>query len=101
LTVKLGEQALSRKPKMNQTCSFFYSNSPKRVHTQLSHNYQELENEENNLTHTHQTFKIKRPTEEDIITVTKSKNSLKFRRHSLKTSMVVMDGYESRHKIGR
>ena len=38
LNVKLGEQHLSKKPKMNQTCSFFYDSSPKRIHTQLYYN---------------------------------------------------------------
>ncbi len=37
LTVKLGEAV--KKPKLNQTCSFFHS--PKRIHTQLEQEYVE------------------------------------------------------------
>jgi hypothetical protein len=97
LSVKLEHTAMAKKPSLNQTCSFFHSNSPKRIPTHLSQN-EEPDNEEDQLFGTYNA-KFKKITEEDVITVTKSKNALKYRRHSLKTSMV--EGQESRQRISK
>jgi hypothetical protein len=89
LNIKLGEPIQTKPSKFNKTCSIFFSNSPKRVQTYLSDPNNEEMEEHNDMHATYYTSKLKRPTtDDDIITVTKSKNTLKYsqhRRHSLKS----------------
>lgn len=105
LSMKIGDPNLIKKPKLNQTCSFFNtSSSPKRIQTQLSQGpADDPENDEDDLLMaTYHTTKIKLPsTAEDLITVFKSKNSVKYRRHSLKTSLLGNETPKDRPKISR